>query len=145
MFFNKNKKYRSGIEKCSCNNNAEQCDLVFELKKLQEEANQKKALIEYYKNHKRDSVINVLKFIQSLEDRANNKYGVSYSKNEYYCARHESAVIEEICYYSTREIEELCDSIKSVKVYTSNVTDVEKELNSINDGIQNVKNKLGIE
>lgn len=133
MFFNKDNKDKA---KCLCSNGTEYCDLILELRNLQEKANKQRALIEYYNNSKKTSLDNILRFIQKLKERAKFNYAGDISSLD---------IIDVICSCSAESIEVICHSIQSIKTYSYEVSNAECILDSLNEDIQNVKNKLGIE
>ena len=133
MFFNKDNKDKT---KCLCSNGTEHCDLILELRNLQEKANKQRALIEYYNNSRETSLDNIRKLIQKLNERARFNYAGDISSLD---------IIDVICNYSSESIKEICHSIQSIKTYSYEVSNAKCILDSLNEDIQNVKNKLGIE
>ena len=133
MFLGKSK---IGVKKCLCDNNLDQCGLVLELRKSQEEVNKQRALVEYYKNSRQNALYDILKFIQRFKEIAMFNYAGNISSLD---------IIDVICSYSTESIDEICNSLKLIKNYSYEISNAEYVLDSLNEKCTECKNKLGIE
>ena len=144
--FKKNTKSTEIIKEvaipCSCDRNNEHCDLVLQLRKCQDLRNNIQNEITTLSENSRELISKFIYFLKALEKSGLRMGGY----DEWMVNEHSIRIVEYILHeYSSADIFRMTEELRTYKNKDDIICEKQKSLKAVEDDIEKIKAKLGIE
>ena len=130
------------VTPCACEGNNEHCDLVLQLRKLQDRRKEIKNEIEALNKNDHELIINFINFLCKLEDRC---LFIDYVGRHITSERNVNIIKETIGECSSADIFRIAEELKTFKNKDDIICEKRRALKAVENNIKDIKIKLGIE
>lgn len=147
--FKKNKKSTEIIKEvaasCVCDGGNEHCDLILKLRECQDLKKVISREIEILEKDSHELLVNFINFLYELENRGLLIGQVGYMERHITSERNIGVVKWVISEHSSADIFRITEELKTYKNKDDIICEKRRVLKAIEDDIENIKDKLGIE
>lgn len=137
-----NKTNTEPIVPCTCNGGNEHCDLILQLREYQDLRKKIKKEIEMLNKNGRESIVYLIKFLRKLEKNNFRMHPLDDCSVSNYSLNILERTIHEC---SSDDIFIMTEELKRYRNKADIICEKQRELKTVEDNINNIKSKLGID